>query len=171
MRTARPLLRRVACALLLVLPLAAQAARYEAEVVHVTDGDTVVVRRARGGAQVSLRIEGIDAPEICQAGGPASRDALSRLVLHRRVEVSTKGRDVYQRTLARLRVGSRDVGGAMVSEGQAWSYRFRGRHGPYHEAQAQARWDRRGLWAQGRPEEPRLFRKRHGSCHPGSISP
>jgi len=148
----------------------AAPASFEAEVVHVTDGDTVIVRRARGGGELTVRIEGMDAPEICQAGGPASRSALAGLVLHRRVEVAPRGRDTYRRTLARLRLGGQDVGGWMVAQGQAWSYRFRGRQGPYHEAEVRARWEQRGLWAQPHAEEPRRFRQRHGSCHPGSIA-
>lgn len=145
-------------------PLAAGAARFEARVSHVTDGDTVWVRPADGGPPQPVRIEGVDAPEICQAFGPDSRDALARKVLNRRVTVLAGGQDDYRRTVARLQLGRSDVGRWMVSHGYAWSYRFRGDPGPYHREEAGARARRLGLWRSGAAESPRDFRVRHGSC-------
>ena len=40
-----------------------------------------------------------------------------------------------------------------------------GNAGPYAAQETQARSHRRGLFADARPEPPRDFRKRHGSCH------
>lgn len=145
-------------------PLAAGAARFEGRVSHVTDGDTVWVRPADGGPPQQVRIEGIDAPEICQAFGPQARDALARKVLHRRVTVLVDGQDDYRRTIARLDLGRSDVGRWMVSHGYAWSYRFRGDPGPYRREEARARARQLGLWRSGEAESPRDFRVRHGSC-------
>lgn len=152
-------------ALLLVLPLAAAAAQFEGIVTHVTDGDTLWVRPAAGGEAVDIRLEGIDAPEICQQHGRAARDALAALALHHPVRVQTRARDKYHRVIARVSVGHEDAGAYMVRHGYAWSYRFRGRGGPYQEVEALARQRRAGLWASAAAEEPRVFRKRHGSCH------
>lgn len=146
-------------------PLAACAARYAGVVSHVTDGDTVWVRPAHGGPPQHIRINGIDAPEICQAFGTDSRDALTSLVLHKRVTVITHGADDYRRTVAHLRVGKEDVGVWMVSHGYAWSYRFRRDPGPYARQEAKARSAHVGLWGTGDAEIPRDFRVRHGSCH------
>lgn len=38
-------------------------------VTYVIDGDTLYVRPVEGGTTVNVRIDGIDAPEICQVGG------------------------------------------------------------------------------------------------------
>jgi len=146
-------------------PLAAAAARFEGVVTHVTDGDSVWVRTADG-APRQIRINGIDAPEVCQPFGAEARDALSRRLLHRRVVVVTHGEDDYHRTIARISLGHEDVGAWMVKNGYAWSYRFRGNLGPYRHFEARARTAHRGLWADGRPEAPRDFRVRHGSCRP-----
>lgn len=158
---------RLFAALLLLLPsaLLAQPPRsYTAVVTHVSDGDTVWVRPARGGARVPVRLLDIDAPEICQRSGQQSRDALARQVLRRTVTVEERGRDDYGRVLARLHRSGQDVGEQLVVEGHAWSYRFRNRPGPYHEQEAQARQARRGLWAAAHPLEPRAFRRLHGPC-------
>jgi endonuclease YncB( thermonuclease family) len=147
------------------LPLAAAAAPFNAVVTRITDGDTVWVRPLSGGVPRRVRIEGIDAPEICQAFGTESRDALARHLLNRRVTVLADSRDDYQRTVARLRLGQGDVGLWLVTHGYAWSYRFHGSSGPYEREETRARRKRQGLWAGSAPELPRDFRVRHGSCH------
>jgi len=156
--------RVAAAALLALATLGIQAADFAGTVTHVTDGDSLWVRPAAGGPPRRLRIEGIDAPEICQTWGRESRDALAAQVLHRQVSVTGRGRDTYRRTLARVNIGSQDVGAWMVSRGHAWSYHFRRDGGPYLQQQSQARSAHLGLWGAGAPLEPREFRKRHGSC-------
>jgi micrococcal nuclease len=139
-------------------------------VTYVVDGDTVRVRPPGGGKPVSVRVYGIDAPEICQAGGKASRDALARRILGKPVLVVGKHRDNYGRLLAQLKDGKDDLGGWMVSQGQAWSYRFQRSNGPYSSEQAGAQAARRGLFsgASGAagPLYPAQFRKQHGFCNP-----
>ena len=133
-------------------------------VSHVTDGDTLWVRPADG-RPVQVRLQGLDAPEICQPFGPQARDALAARVLHRPVRVATRARDTYQRTIGSVSLDGQDVGGWLVAGGFAWSGRYRGRSGPYAQEEAQARSRRIGLWAAS-AMEPRIFRKRHGSCRP-----
>jgi len=147
---------------LLALPL--HAATFQGIVTHVTDGDSLWVRPLGGGAPRELRLRDIDAPEICQAFGEQSRNALAARVLHRQVTVRSRTRDNYQRTLAQVGLGGEDVAAWMVGRGYAWSYRYRGRSGPLQAQEEQARHARLGLWASGRPIEPRVFRKQHGRC-------
>jgi micrococcal nuclease len=156
--------RLAAVALLACAVFCVQAADFSGTVTHVTDGDSLWVRPAGGARSRELRVQGIDAPEICQAWGRESRDALAAQVLHRQVRVTTRGRDTYRRTLAHVSFGGQDVGAWMVSHGHAWSYRFRRDTGPYSPQESQARGARLGLWSAGAPMEPRDFRKRHGSC-------
>ena len=143
-------------------------------VTFVPDGDSLMVRPASGGAPVKIRLEGVDAPELCQAHGPASRQALQSRVMGRTVKVEGRRRDNYGRVLARISRsdggggggGSEggDVGEWMVRRGHAWSYRFRRDAGPYAAVESQAQAARRGLFADAQPVPPRDFRKRHGPC-------
>lgn len=159
------LCRRLAAAsLLLTLVVCAQARSFEGVVTHVTDGDSLWVRPASGGAPRQIRLQGVDAPEICQAFGVASRNALAAHVLHRHVAVNSRARDTYQRVLGRVSMNGEDLGAWLVSRGLAWSDRFRHHPGPYSAQEAHARAARLGLWAGGTPMLPREFRKRHGSC-------
>lgn len=150
--------------LLAASALGVHAGNFAGTVTHVTDGDSLWVRPLAGGPPREVRLQGIDAPEICQAWGRESRDALAAQVLHRQVRVASRGRDTYSRTLAHVSVGGQDMGAWMVSHGHAWSYPFRRNAGPYLLQQSQARSARLGLWGAATPLPPRDFRKRHGSC-------
>ncbi|MDP3762047.1 MAG: thermonuclease family protein [Ramlibacter sp.] len=153
--------------LLLVVSGWADARTLKGRVTHVTDGDTIWVRPAGAGAALQVRLQGIDAPEICQAFGVQARDALAARLLHRPVEIDVRAQDKYERTLARVSVKGQDVGSWLVADGWAWSSGFRRHAGPYAKEQQAARSERRGLWVDAAPLEPRTFRKQHGSCYPG----
>ena len=137
---------------------------YSARVSRVFDGDTVWVKPLAGGRYRKLRLEGIDAPEICQRGGEASRDVLAQRVLNQVVEVRVRAQDDYGRGVARIVHQGDDVAAWMVSAGQAWSYRWRSSPGPFAEEEAAARERRRGVFKETSAELPRDFRKRHGPC-------
>lgn len=146
------------------LQAADQPEVYAARVTRVFDGDTLWVKPLDGGRYQKLRLDGVDAPEICQAGGTASRDVLARRVLNQVVAVSVRHRDDYGRGLARIRHEDDDIAAWMVAQGHAWSYRWRRSLGPFQAAEARARQGRKGLFAQASAELPRDFRRRHGPC-------
>lgn len=150
---------------ILMVDISAAREVFVGKVSFVSDGDTLWVRPEQGGPSRKLRIDGIDAPEICQAGGVDSRDALAAYVLNHRVEVTVRRYDDYGRGLARLVFEKKDLGAQLVSTGQAWSYRWRSSLGPYSSEEISARQARRGVFASYQPELPRDFRKRHGPCH------
>jgi len=168
--------RALATVALLAMGLSAQASSpakppapaWSGVVSYVVDGDTVRVRPPGGGKPVSVRITGIDAPEICQAGGTASRDALMRKLLGQRVTLHGRRHDDYGRLLAKITFKGEDAGAWMVAQGQAWSYRNRGKAGPYAAEQQRARAAGLGIFSSSHgvpPVYPAQFRKRHGSCH------
>lgn len=161
---------RYAVWVFLFLPRWGLAETYSGQVTRVSDGDTLWVKPDDGRPPRKLRLQGLDAPEICQAGGEASRHALSRLVADKTVLVTVKYQDDYGRGLARIWVGERDVAALMVQSGQAWSNRWRRSLGPYAAQESHARAARLGLFADPAAELPRDFRKRVGSCYPGQPS-
>lgn len=137
---------------------------YAATASRISDGDTLWVKPLSGGRYRKLRLEGMDAPEICQAGGVASRDALAAMVRNEVVTVAVRRYDDYGRAVVRLQVRGEDVGAQMVRAGHAWSYRWRRSNGPYAKEEDEARRLGKGLFAQPNPEQPQAFRRRHGPC-------
>lgn len=118
-------------------------------VVRTTsDGDTL---RCADGRRV--RLLGIDAPELDQAAGSASRGALQRLLRpgqRVRLETDVQRRDPFGRTLAYVWIGPRLINEEMVRGGFAVTLTY-APNVRYVErlrrAQATARAARAGLWA------------------------
>jgi endonuclease YncB( thermonuclease family) len=133
-------------------------------VSRIVDGDTLWLQTAGDSDPVVIRIEGIDAPESCQIGGPESKQALTALALSRTVTVKVAARDDYGRTVGKVFDGSKDIGDRMVRDGQAWSMRYKYDRGPYVAEERMAVALRRGLHAESGAVMPRQFRQRHGPC-------
>jgi micrococcal nuclease len=136
-------------------------------VTRVSDGDTLWIRPlGDGGKQrpIKLRLQGLDAPERCQAWGSQAQQALAHKVLNKEVRLQTRGRDDHERVLGNVWLGDEDVSAWMVEAGHAWSYRYRRSLGPYAAQENQARQNKRGLFADPRAIEPREFRKSNGPC-------
>lgn len=135
------------------------AETFNAQVIAVLDGDTVMV--VHDNKKTTVRLAGIDAPEKLQEFGPASREALTKLVLRKEVRVSTKTVDDYGRVVATLEVGRLNVNEEQLRRGMAWEY------SRYHSdkaliaLQVEAKNARRGLWAGTSPTPPWEFRKTH----------
>ena len=128
--------------------------------IAVLDGDTVIARC--GGHRVRIRVIGIDAPEMGQRPwGERAQQAL-RLLLPQRFLFEAAGKDVYGRQLGTLWVENRDVGLEMIRRGQAVAYRDKTTPPAYYAAQADARADARGIWAQaGTQRNPKRWRRYH----------
>lgn len=142
---------------------------FMATVNSVHDGDTVRVTDQYGQKQ-RIRLAFIDAPEKEQAYGLASRDALKALIDHEKVHIQVIDTDQYGRTVARIVLDGQDINLVQVQQGHAWHYRSiakknqeKSNYVVYERAQAEAKRDRRGLWAGKKPIAPWSFRyqKRH----------
>lgn len=139
--------------------LAAQSvlADFSGKVVGVSDGDTITVLKDR--EQVKVRLVEIDAPEKGQAFGNRSKQALSELVRGKQVEIRERGTDRYGRTLGRIYQSGLDVNAEMVRRGMAWVYVKYVKDKRLNQLEAEARKQRRGLWADEDPVPPWEWRR------------
>src|SRR6476659_871224 len=99
-------MRRLVFTLFLTLPFALHAAPRTCLVVGVTDGDTLTARCPRPGGyeRLKVRLDAIDAPEQRQAFGARAKQALSRLVFAKEVELDCPKTDRYDRAVCGVRV-------------------------------------------------------------------
>lgn len=144
---------------------AAHGAKHQLDgkVTWVSDGDSLWVTPA-GGAAVELRLNGVDAPEICQPWGEQAKQALAELVMGKAVRVETVGRDSHGRTLGTVFVDQLNVNKKLVQEGHAWSTRYKHDRGPYVADERMAKALNRGLNQGGGAVMPKDFRRDHGPC-------
>ncbi len=125
---------------------AADVQTITARVVGVHDGDTLTAL-TDDKRQLKVRLHGIDAPELGQPFGQASKRALSDLVFGKQVTLHTTGTDRYNRTLARVTVGDIEVEAQVIATGHAWHYSRYDHTATLEAAERNARAARRGLWA------------------------
>lgn len=133
--------------------------RQVAVVARVVDGDTVAVRLRPGGAARTVRMLGIDTPEVhggTECGGPAASRFLTRaLPVGERVvlrsDLGQDDADRYGRILRYVGLDGRDVNRAVVASGHSRVYVHAGdpfaRVRGYRAAESSARAAVRGLWA------------------------
>ena len=160
----------LASVVLLALPaLAAPAssAQILGQVQRVVDGDTLWLQPADGGAPFSVRLRGIDAPEICQPWGPEARRVLADRALGREVALQGSARDDHGRVLATVLLDGVDLNEELVTGGHAWNTHFKRDPGRYAKQANIARALGRGLHAAGGAQSPREFRRSQGPCPHG----
>lgn len=151
-------------AALLMLSGLSHAGPYEGRVVGVSDGDSITVLDSAK-RQHKVRLAGIDAPELKQAFGQASKRSLSALVFGKTVVVETEKRDRYDRQIGKVLVEGRDANLAQIEAGFAWHYKQYAAEQSaidqrlYAEAEDDARASRRGLWQDRNPLAPWDFRR------------
>jgi micrococcal nuclease len=156
----------IALFLILVPALPADAGaevQHRATVTEIVDGDTVIIDPPFVDGN-EIRLVGIQAPKLPLGRknfptwplAPESREALSKMVLGKQVELSFTGarRDRYGRWLAHLDVISGNdrvwVQGAMLRAGMARVYSFpdnRGRVADMLAEERLARLNRAGIWS------------------------
>ncbi|MGY4831837.1 thermonuclease family protein (plasmid) [Sphaerotilaceae bacterium SBD11-9] len=137
-----------------------------ARVTGVHDGDTVYLQL--GAQSVRVRLAEIDAPEVGQAYGRRSEQALRDMVAKREVVASWSQLDRHQRPIVRLHVDGKDVNAEMVRQGMAWAYVRYLSDRRFIAMETEARSAGRGLWADPHPVAPWDWRKQKAS---GSLEP
>ncbi|MFQ3665097.1 MAG: thermonuclease family protein [Sphingomonadaceae bacterium] len=138
---------RLIALVLLLLAVPVLARPFDARVLRVKDGDSVVVERVPQKRVMEIRLAGIDAPELGQPWGIQSREALRRMIGGRMVRVEVTDRDRYGRYVGRMWVGRTYVNAEMTRAGHAWAF---ARYLPDAEIRAgheAARAAGRGLWS------------------------
>lgn len=148
----------------LLLTASAGAETITGQVVAVADGDSLTILDARSRAH-KIRLAGIDAPERRQPFGDEAKRSLSGLAFSRQAAVDVRKRDRYGRALGAVVVEGSDVNAEQIRRGMAWHFkRYESEQSAsdrarYAQAEADARRERRGLWAHTSPVPPWDWRR------------
>jgi endonuclease YncB( thermonuclease family) len=139
--------------MLLLRPLLAFADQFK--VVSIYDGDTITV--AENGKEITIRLVGIDAPEISRnkelPGQPfclKSKEHLSSLVLNTVVHIKFYGKDASGKSLGEIFADEVNINIEMINAGLAEVYRgvtaVTLEITAYRAAEKKAKEDARGIW-------------------------
>jgi endonuclease YncB( thermonuclease family) len=130
---------------------------FEATVTDVHDGDTITIRTDK---TIRIRLHGIDAPELKQPFGQASKQAMSGLVYGKTVTIKPGKKDRYGRLLARVEVAGKDTSLHMVNLGMAhWYQQYAKRDFELQSAQTKAKSAKIGIWSDPDTIAPWVYRK------------
>ena len=144
---------------------------FDARVVGVKDGDSIVVVRGGAGSEEDIRIYGIDAPERGQPWSRRAREALSQRVFGKEVRINAVTTDRYGRTVGEVYADDVCVGCELLREGHAWAYRRYTKSKVLLALEAEARAARRGLWSLPETEQVPPWDWRHGKREVGTPQP
>ena len=133
------------CTLLTLFPALVWGATFQAQVVGVTDGDTIKVVRTDH-EQVKIRLSGIDCPERAQPWGSQATQAASDLVAGQPVTIQVMDIDRYGRTVGRVFVDGVNINRRLVAAGHCWTYVRYALDQHLFVLQVQAQAARIGLW-------------------------
>ncbi|WP_304048968.1 thermonuclease family protein [Desulfovibrio piger] len=131
------------------------------EVIAAHDGDSLRIRQPDG-RSVSVRLYGVDCPELGQPYGDAARDLTERLV-GQVVDVQPTGGRSWGRDVAVIVLSDGcTLQAALVEAGLAWvdgRFCHSSECDGWRQAQEQAREARRGLWADEGAVPPWVWRR------------
>ncbi len=139
-------IKTILVSLLLLLPLLAQATTLTAQVIAITDGDTIKILTPDK-QQIKVRLAEIDTPEKRQPYGRKAKQVLSDKIYRKQVTVVKVTTDRYKRMIGKVYLGDRYINAEMVADGAAWVYRKYSKDPELLKLEHQAREEGRGLWA------------------------
>ncbi|MCG8710899.1 thermonuclease family protein [Brenneria sp. 4F2] len=152
-------MKRYLLAVVLLFSGPVLAATIDGKVIHVVDGDTIVVRQ--DGVNYRIRMLGVDAPEYHQPYGTDSRRALERQIGGRWVNVRYDEKDRYHRYLGTVYYRNRNINISLLRNGQAWVYKYQRHNQELMRYENAARQQRLGLWRHPYPQAPWIYRQAH----------
>jgi micrococcal nuclease len=152
----------------------AKGAGEKAVVTFVEDGDTAYLKKGDG-SKVTCRIDGIDAPETGhpkvgkpgqkygEEAGKLLRDMIDQKEVTLRITKPAQEGQNFGRSTCQIEISGKDVSKEMVRAGAAWLYRrYATDPAAVNEMaglEADARANKRGLWADPNPMNPEQFRR------------
>jgi endonuclease YncB( thermonuclease family) len=162
------MLRASPIVLLLALLCAAPLLRAEpwqlhGRVIGVHDGDSLTLLDGSR-HQHKIRLNGIDAPELGQPYGQASRRALLQQAVRRKATAHCIKTDAYGRQICQVTVDELDLALHQLGSGMAWYFGRYRRDLPqdlqqqYEATEQHSRQDSTGLWSQPSPMPPWQWR-------------
>jgi micrococcal nuclease len=144
--------------LLLALPAHADISGF---IVSVHDGDSITLA-TDDHHTIKIRAADIDEPELDQPFGDAATRAMDAVVYRKRVTITGEHPDQYGRTVGRTTITGGTVANVeMIRQGMASVYTRYSTDPSLPALETEARAAHRGLWHDGQPTEPWIWRRTH----------
>ncbi len=151
------LVYKVLCLFVLFFSSLGNSQNLVGRVTKVIDGDSFVFQQ-KDKNQVTIHLDGVDAPEIGQPYSNESKDALEIILLNKDVSVSQVSVNKSM-TFGTVFLSGSDVGLGQILSGNAWFYIFSKTRKELKLVEAKARKRKSGLWKFTNPVPPWVYRR------------
>lgn len=147
---------------LLVMASPASAIVLRAKVAEVRDGKSLVV--VNGSRSLTVILVAVDTPDLLQEYGDVAREHLASLVLGKEVQVEFTQLQSTN-VVGKVAYNNADIGLQIIRDGVAWYDKSNDQdlsgaeRTVYAAAEQAARTERRGLWHDGSPMPPWVWRR------------
>ena len=135
----------------------------------VYDGDTFKLTQSDG-TVLKIRLANIDAPELAQAYGKASRDFLKSMIDQKNVMVEIQSKDKYQRSVGVIFLNNENINHSIVANGYAWHYLKYSRDFELSKIENDAKMNKKGLWKDEKPLPPWQYRDEKRAAQKAKIA-
>lgn len=142
---------------------------FDARVIRVVDGDTLDMIVNGSARRVRVRLDGIDTAENGEPFAAQARNLTRVLAFEQQVRVIGKDVDRYQRLVARVVGGGKDLGVSLVSSGLACHFLKHSSDAVMAAAESTARSGQLGFWAAG-AKQPRCVALNQAPLSVGQIA-
>jgi endonuclease YncB( thermonuclease family) len=122
---------------------------------------------------ITIRLEGIDAPEKNQSFGDKAKAALAAMTSGKTVTIKKTSADKYGRIIGYVVADGVEVNAKLVEDGFAWHFKKYNDEKRFAELELQARQAKRGLWSEANPLPPwdyRALPKTPGASNPAATA-
>ena len=149
-------MRNIPAFIILIFMCNLSFAQYSGKIIKVYDGETIWVKLENGDID-SVKLWGIDAPELDQKYGIASKEHLIKQI-HREVKLEYKSRDrqKYMQAIVNYTLKSGEevnLNNSLVEHGYAWKNKYSNdKH--LEKLQKKAEKNNAGLWKESTPTPP-----------------
>lgn len=152
-----------------------KGAELKGQVLGVPEGDAIDLKTTDN-KTYRIRLNGIDAPELQQAFGTESKDAVAKLISQKTVRVVTQGEDRIGLIIGDVFFSADEPANSnseihlnnyLVANGTAWHYvRFAPDNNTLADSQERARKKHLGLWSEANPTAPWDWRRQQAEKKP-----
>lgn len=134
------------------------SAQISGKVIHIKDGDTVVVLLA-GNIQKTLRLAEVDCPENSQPFGKNAKQFTSSQIIGKEINYIITDIDRYGRTIAKIYYDRKYLSAEIIKAGFGWWYYKYSNDKSLGRLQNQAKSKKIGLWQDASAMAPWDYRK------------
>ncbi len=127
--------------------------------IKIKDGDSFTAVEKNSGHLLEVRLAYVDCPEYGDYNSEASKEFLTRLILHKEIDLTILTFDIYKRLVAEVRTKELYINEEIIKAGQGFVYEQYCEDPKFYQIQSLAKINNLGVWRSKVIVKPWTIRK------------